>query len=321
MTIYVAGAESEIFGAAKYRDGTNYYDPNYTRGGFLTEPVSASYFDIPVPFGGDSGAGFWLRVRFYIMVGSGYANRDLVRFWDVGGSEIVRVQCTKGAFSGLHVTSSTGESGSTTLDVSKSEGFLDVHYYRDEESTRVDAYVDGSLVGSATAAGTNATVGKVAFQQLSHDMDYPARSAFSEVIIADEDTRGMRVKTVIAAGDDAAHNWVGTYAEIDEYGDAADGISAPSDGQTALFTHTNDIALNNIHSFVIAGRIAAATPDGAQGLVRLDGTNYETPFGADLAAGEQSRFAVFGTNPATGLPWTAADINSMSFGIKSGPPA
>lgn len=322
MTIYAAGGESEIFGVATAWRGTPYHDSNYSRIAARPHNFGSGTLSLGHSFGGDSEAGAWVHFRCTTSSYRSYdAHERLLRLFSPTRT-IAHIDLHDSIINNIEVWSSTGVHASEDPEASNvGTYFYDLHYYRNSSGgTTLDVYRDSVLLVTLSASGTNDYLSSLSFYQASSEED-DGQNAFSEVIVGDEDTRGMRVKTIVATGDDPTHDWTGTYAEIDEYDDSGDGISAASDGQTALFTHTNDIALNNIHSFVIAGRIAAAAPDGAQALVRIGGVNYETPFTTDLTAGERPCFAVFPSNPATGLPWTASDLNSMSFGIKSGPPA
>lgn len=317
MTIYAVGGESEIFGSPIW---LNHHDVNYSR--VSARPNNSSYvsFGIRTPFGGDSDTGWWIHFRVSIGGWTSYADGNLLYVHNSAGTQIFRIDVLDKKIRGIYHTSTGGTSSIDLLQVAPSTVVVDLHCYRSGSEAKADLYFDEALITSLSSPGTNYELATIRFSQIS-TTNSDGMTNFSEFIAADEDTRGMRVKTVVPTGDDATHNWNGSYTAIDEYDDTADGISSGTSGETALFAHANDLAMNNVHSFTIASRVAASASNGAQGLVRLNGTNYETPFLYPLTAGEQTNFAVFTTNPATGLPFTAAELNSMAFGIKSGPPA
>lgn len=320
MTIYAVGGESEIFGSGA-RWETSGFDADYARISNLVAKYESIETGIESPFGGDSTSGWWFRVRLSTVEFDEYLGSDLLEAFDSSGGRVFALRANGGALVEVSVVSSTGNEASQLISSSATGNyFIDVHCYTDTGDTVLEFYKAEALLASVTATGANPPLGAIAFRG-SGDGNFGRKAYYSEFIAADEDTRGMRVKTVVPTGDDPTHNWSGSFADIDQYDDdSADGISG-KDGETALFTHANDLSLNNVHAFVIAGRVAAVSSDGAQGLIRINDANYETPFLHDLTRGERAHFAVFSTNPATGASFTAAELNALSFGIKAGAPA
>ena len=143
---------------------------------------------------------------------------------------------------------------------------------------------------------------------------------FSEVIVATQDIRSARLKTLALAGPGYTQAWTGAMADVNAY-NSPDSTFLSSDtvGQVASFTQSGLAADSlNVDALFISGRVRRNTtgPDEIEALVRNAGVNYGTTFGA-LTSAFVSKQVVFGVNPATAAPWTRAEVTALEIGVRS----
>lgn len=149
-------------------------------------------------------------------------------------------------------------------------------------------------------------------------------SNWTEFIVADVSTLGMRVATLVANGNGANTAWTGGYTDIDENNiNDADFISSATATQVETFTlsdlSTAAAALTPVavvNSF--RARNGASGPQNIDPALRTGGTNY---FGSSVPGLSTSfssgYFNVWQINPNTGLDWTVSDINGLELGARS----
>lgn len=146
------------------------------------------------------------------------------------------------------------------------------------------------------------------------------RAWVSQVIMADESTIGMRLRTVPATGAGADTAWTGTYTEIDEavYSDA-DFVNSPTADQVELFAQSTTVPTGYVVQAVVVtarAKKGSSGPANLQLAVRSNGTNYFSSSQA-LDEGYGAHFNVWETDPATSADWTTSAANAIQFGVKS----
>jgi len=148
---------------------------------------------------------------------------------------------------------------------------------------------------------------------------------YSEIIVANEDTRSMRLTTCPPLASGNAQQWTGTVGNVNlntandnnfNYTNTANQLSQWTTGCT-LVTTAGVIA--DIQQFA---RLAKASgPQNFRWSLRDNGVNYDN--GGDLpltTVFQNYSFAWGPTSPATGLPWTISEINAgLQYGVQSRP--
>jgi hypothetical protein len=142
----------------------------------------------------------------------------------------------------------------------------------------------------------------------------------SEIIVADEDTRLMRLKTLApSAAGDTSTNWTGAYTDIDETtlsnADKIYSATADADFQanlTGMPTGTYSVK---------AVKVAARAVDGSGSLGMALGvkTGGTVNVGAtETCSGYwQTKERLMTVNPVTGVAWTPADIEALQLNIRA----
>ncbi len=199
----------------------------------------------------------------------------------------------------------------------------DIEWNIDNASGVFRLYQDGVLLSEFTGDTLHTGFTTINRVELNSGTSFASFHAyFSEVIVADEDTRGWRLVTIAPTADGNDTAWTGTFADIDEI-DINDGdlINSPTADQIENFVY-GDIpaAFDGFEPAAVVvsarGQNGGAGPSNVQANVRSGGTNY---FSADLA-GISGSFgplqAVFATDPDDG-DWTSTAVNSAQFGVRS----
>jgi len=140
---------------------------------------------------------------------------------------------------------------------------------------------------------------------------------FSEIIIADGDTRNARLDLLrpVAAG--AYGNWDGPLSSLSD-DDPTTGMTTTSPAQnqsTILTPYTGADNISNIVQITTSVR-GINSPTQLQHLVRMNAVDYLT---SSFAVPFEKTYQItdWTQNPATSLPWTATDIETAEFGFKS----
>lgn len=140
---------------------------------------------------------------------------------------------------------------------------------------------------------------------------------FSEIIVADGDTRNARLDLLrpVAAG--AYGNWDGPLSSLSD-DDPTTGMTTTSPDQNQSTILTPYTGANNISNIVQVTTSVRGinSPTQLQHLVRMSAVDYLTssfavPFEKDYQITDWT------LNPATSLPWAAVDIETAEFGFKS----
>lgn len=140
---------------------------------------------------------------------------------------------------------------------------------------------------------------------------------YSEIIVADGDTRNARLDLLrpIAAG--AYGNWDGPLVSLSD-DDPTTGMTTISPNQSQTTILTPYTGANNISNIVQVTNTVRGlnSPTKLQHLIRMSGVDYLTPdfnvpFSKDYQVTDWSQ------NPATSAPWAASDLVNMEFGFRS----
>jgi hypothetical protein len=186
---------------------------------------------------------------------------------------------------------------------------------------RFDLYLGGVLLtGGSGWAGTAGFTGSfVAVCNLDNGV---GGVYVTELILADEDTRGFNVVTVPALAVGALTAWTGTASDINEIVlNDTNSISSGTTGDLESFTiATPSISNIGIRAVAIGfrGSNSGGAPTRVEGLLRLGGTNFFSAL-VDPGAALVGRSIVFDTNPQTSSRFVIGDITAanLQYGFAS----
>lgn len=140
---------------------------------------------------------------------------------------------------------------------------------------------------------------------------------YSEMIVADADTRNARLDLLrpIAAG--AYNGWDGPLVSLSD-DDPTTGMTTldPNDLQSTVLTpYTGANNISNIVQVTSTVR-GINSPANLQHLIRMSGVDYLTSSFA-IPFSKEYQVTDWNQNPGTTSPWSASDLASIEFGFKS----
>jgi hypothetical protein len=140
---------------------------------------------------------------------------------------------------------------------------------------------------------------------------------FSEIIVADDDTRNARLDLLRPVAVGAYGNWQGPVISLSD-DDPTTGMTTVSPEQNQSTILTPYTGVNNISNIVQVTTSVRGinSPTGLQHLIRMSGVDYLTPTFA-VPFEKDYQITDWNENPATSLPWAATDLVNVEFGFKS----
>lgn len=140
---------------------------------------------------------------------------------------------------------------------------------------------------------------------------------FSEIIVADGDTRNARLDLLRPIAVGVYDNWDGPVLSLSD-DDPTTGMTtvSPEQNQSTILTpYTGANNISNIVQITTSVR-GINSPTGLQHLIRMSGVDYLTdtfsvPFNKDY------QITDWVENPATSFPWAATDLVNVEWGFKS----
>lgn len=181
-------------------------------------------------------------------------------------------------------------------------------------------YVDEILVisQSYSTAGWNRPThfrlgaSKSTNNNLTNEFQY-----FSEILVADADTRNARLDLLRPVAVGAYGNWNGPVISLSD-DDSTTGMTtvSPEQSQSTILTpYTGADNISNIVQVTTSVR-GINSPTGLQHLIRMSAVDYLTPT-FDVPFAKDYQITDWTENPATSLPWAASDLVNVEFGFKS----
>lgn len=201
---------------------------------------------------------------------------------------------------------------------------VDIHIDMSGGNIRVKAYVgaiDSDAVPIWDVTAVNSSTPRTApFQVSWSNGDLGATGTFwqyvSELICADEDTRGWGLSNLLtyAAGDHT--DWAGDVASLSDQNDGT-GMNSEAIGDKVsqdVVTYTGP-ASAAVRAVVLTTRVSAVGFDVKQ-MLRKGTTDY---LGSALGLGEgfAHRFTEWEQNPDTAANWDTADLTGFEFGLQT----
>ena len=321
MTIYFAGTELDAMAGGDTQANTDAhgFDANYSRSSLKLYFEAFAGIDLGSMVGDSSATGWWAHFRLASGPFTTSANLTFFEVKDTLGNIVASLGATAAAVSGRLYSYQSGTF--TELSTGASIGSLlvttwDVHCYTSGGDSFFDVYLNSLLLVSisrVTDSNGGFKTGTVKTpQDVAGRYDY-----FSEVVVADMDTRGYRVKTLVPIGAGTEVDWTGTFAEIDEIVPDADSIQAVAIGNIGTFT-TGGLASANmaIAAVCVNGIISNNGVNDVQAVLRKGSVNYPS---ADIGvtSGAVPYCTVFNDDPSTGTGWLTDDLTAVEFGFKA----
>jgi hypothetical protein len=266
----------------------------------------------------------WCHFRYTAASNNGFGNTDYkVSLQDVGGSSLAGVY-TKGNnidswLSSVFTPEFIFGTGTVTKDV-------DLHWKIDATLGYIHMYLDGNLVSSFegdTTTGGLTAIDRIRFRGDLTNAQAQYQYTVSEIIVSDTPTLGARLVSAGFDADGAEIDWLGGFADINAYNTSdTTYISSSTNGEISTFTKPAIAALGAdefIGGVFLNFRLNTEPSSPVNNLspvVRLSAVNYFETAITPSAAISSARISI-PLNPATGLAWELADVNSAELGVRA----
>lgn len=173
-------------------------------------------------------------------------------------------------------------------------------------------YINKILIGTMTLAIT--TFKKPQFLLLGGNVD---AGWFSEILVAESDTRNARMDLIRPIASGAHTDWEGSLTALSD-DDPTTGMTTTTANQeqtTLMEDYTGADNISNIIQVTSTVR-GVNSPTKLQHLIRMSAVDYASS-NIDLDFSEEYQVTDWVENPATTAPWSKSDLSSIEFGFKS----
>jgi hypothetical protein len=184
---------------------------------------------------------------------------------------------------------------------------------------KTSLYINGGLAAVSDWATNSAGYGVPTHFALGAAFSSAGGSHyFSEVLVSDSDTRNVRMSLLRPVASGGETDWVGVVAELAD-DDPTSGMTTTAANQRQTLTLGAYAGASNISSVVVASQTmaGAGAPQNLRHTVRMSTINYDGPTDIPLSEVLQYDITDFQINPATSLPWVAADLATLEVGFIS----
>lgn len=326
MTDYLITNSAALLGGIEDASVSGSFDPQYADHALRFEEDAAA--SIALPALND----LWIRADCY------YDDFDLTsngdgNFWTVAvpNASIVMVDFSNGDKTLDYAGTSYATpklTGPPVDGIPDAQLFtLDVHIETgvvvagNVDDFRVTLYVGLSLLGQVIGKADKVNgAPPVRFDFGGTDfLDGNTRFFLSNVLVSDQDTRGRRFRILRPTGAGALATAEGGYGELGD-GDPATFAYARAAGDAVTSTLTPGAAPpGTIGKIILASyaRNAVETPNPATVVnrLRIGGTDYDATGQSPASGSIEALGSEWALNPATGVPWTWADLASLEIGF------
>jgi hypothetical protein len=290
------------------------FDPERVLGAFLIENGGAFILGHDAP----AATTTWYHFRMATGEFGGLASGSPVRVIDANSNILAQLEVVNGTQFRISARgTTTASSGYVTLG-------LDTPYSIDIQvivgaTTTVRWYINAALYGEQTVT-TGAGFDVARGMNVSHSASV-GEFYFSEIIIADEDTRGMRVRELRPTSFGIFQEWDGSITALRD-ADLATGISTNTADRRVSFGVSN---LQFIQPGDVINRVVAQSyaQKGETGLSKFNhffryrDTTTEDGVDQVLSTFGDYYLEEFPLNPQTGLAWDPDDFRSLQTGVRS----
>jgi hypothetical protein len=319
MTILKAGSGPVAFSASSFSTSAGNF-----REGFATcaavGPCSAE-LKAAIP----DGDPFWVHFVAYTYfndVSVLNSGQNVVAGYDASGQisfKATGVGPSSGADNMYASAYNTG-GGSANSSVGEDLGLtsrlitFDAHISTEGENSVTRLYLNGGIYATAIVPGVSRGLKSLGFNRITA---FPSAWRFSELIVSTTDTRGLSVRTMLLTGDGTHAEMIGDYSDVDDPG-GPDGLvlKAISAEQKSSFIKAAVSGEFSTGTVIVSALASAATGYDMVAGLRIGGVDYYgDPMG--LTTGLVPAESHFLVSPATGLPFTAAEINAAEVIVKA----
>lgn len=196
---------------------------------------------------------------------------------------------------------------------------IDIRYTSTALLLRVEVYINGALAGSTQFGSNNNNWGAPVRFTLGgiYSKDIDDIQHYSEILVADGDTRNARLNLLRPTAAGHYDDWDGLLASLAD-DDTTTGMTTVNPDVRHTMTMSAYTGASNISNFIAVSQTTRGqnSPSKIQHSVRLSGVDYDGPVhDVDYALAYQ--ITDYTINPSTSLPWEGSDIAAIETGFVS----
>lgn len=313
---HLINTASEIGGGSQRVTTSHARDTNY-----VDEEIEFPRSDLTrVQFPLSAPTSVWVHFRVFMPSQvDNLADGYWMEFYDQAGNRVAFIEMFDGVSSARTAVSGSTIAGSNVIFASSTLYTLDLHCEITATDVVFSIYNGGTLTSQSSQAKSSITsIDRFDFMWFNISRSDAAPVRFSEIIIADEDTRGMRLATLKPNANGAETGWNGDFNDVDVESGSAITSSVAGARETfdlsayaglATTTAVRTVAVKTI------GSAPASNPREMKHLLRLGTTNYE---GAQFAPqSNEWKMTAWDTDPSTTAPWDTADLGALQAGVRA----
>lgn len=308
--IYHIGHEAgSVSSTAGWTTTAGRFDPDYSRCAINAATGSSATINLASVVGESSADGYWL----HLLVKRTTYNYFGTMIGYSGAYPSFKVDDNAGIFVyPFHSSTGAATATVTAMQVTPLSSY-DIHVYTNGGNAVLDFYLNGTLVGTVitTVGGTsNSGLDRLTFTGTSN------AAFFSEIIVANFDTRGMRAHTLVPSAAGTYSEGTGSYTDVDEITPDGSGVVFGATGQRFTCLTPGVSTPRKVVGLSVNAYASTGAATKIQSLIRVGGTDYlggEITRSPVLTAGRDIQLV----NPATSLPWAVADLAAIQFGVET----
>lgn len=195
---------------------------------------------------------------------------------------------------------------------------VDIHIQINSGGNNVLTYYHGGALVSTVSRAWGSATGIVGF--ILANSDTGGRTNLSEFMVADEDTRGLRLATLEPDGAGGETDWTGTFNEVLERADGR-AIHDITNGNRSSFTLSayggpaSPTAVRGVFTQLYAGG-GGTGPNNVDPFLRISAVNYDSGDNHSVTA-NQPLISEWANDPATAAAWLTTAFALLEAGVET----
>ena len=263
----------------------------------------------------------WVHFRF----GSNlwFVNNDepIVEIVDISGNRILQLSMFNKAAEGYHLRYSINGTSNTISRavpiLASSLTTCDIKVGLSSVNASIEVFINEMRIFDVSFAISDHEKPRAIWLGGSYGSGGSGQINYSEIIVADADTRNARLDLLRPVSAGAYGQWNGPLSSLSD-DDPTTGMTttvADQKQSTVLTPYTGANNISNIVQVTTSVR-GLNSPTKLQHLLRMSAVDYFTS-SFDVPYAKDFQVTDWQLNPATSLPWVAADLVGTEFGFKS----
>jgi hypothetical protein len=271
-----------------------------------------------------AGKETWFHFRTYFDSYNQYRSDRMFAAYDAKGNLLFQLHKKyNSSYNGPEVVLYDGAT-STTLSSNlpltyKKTNSVDIRYYQDDLNIIVELYINGSLGRKVSfSANPNGYGNPVRFSiGCGYTNDLEDRQCFSELIVADGDTRNARLDLLRPTAAGVYDNWNGNLNALAD-DDTTTGMTTITPGERQSVVLSAYGGASNISNVVTVSLTTRGqnSPTGIKHSIRMSGVDYDSA-NIPVSFPLQYNITDWQINPATSLPWEGSELAAIETGFVS----